>query len=222
MRHRRLLFLALAALTACSSSDTLRSSELSDTGWGDPESDGGVDTAPGGLSEAVEAAWWWLSADLSVESGQIASEGSSLSADFLDDERNVICSVSAPLGASVREEVVPHESVSYWWTVSIEAWGDGCDEHLELSAMPLEFQLGLGAMHPEILAVLDNLVQAQEGSESMLQGAYASFDSGKSLFVFGAGGTAMDFAGETRDESQVELSGFYFVHPLYPFIYPAD
>ena len=189
---------------------------------GEPSADGDdADTAVDESSQA-EAVWWRLSADLDIAAGEISAGRSSFGAEILDEERYVICSVSASLASGVRESEPPHETIFDWWTVSVEDWGDGCMGDLDIASLPVEFQIGLGEMHPEILAVLDNLVQAEDGSEQILHGAFASFDSSESLLVFGAGGTTADFAGESSEEEESGLSGAYFIHPLYPFVYPLD
>jgi hypothetical protein len=211
----------LCVALGCASGSEGRSNWTDEDG-DEPETAGDdADTALDESSEA-EAVWWRLSADLDIAAGEIIAERSSISAEILDEERFVICSVSASVASGARESELPHETIFEWWTVSVEDWGDGCSGTLDLSSLPVEFQLGLGEMHPEILAVLDNLVQAEDGSEQVLHGAFASFDFSESLLVFGAGGTTADFAGESSDEDESGLSGTYFIHPLYPFVYPLD
>jgi hypothetical protein len=76
-------------------------------------------------------------------------------------------------------------------------------------------------MHPEIVAVLDNLDQAEAGSEDSLSSAFASFDSGESLLVFGTGGTAEQYAGTSAEAVEL-VNGSLFIYPLYPFVIPSD
>ncbi len=196
--------------------------DVSDTAAFDDAIDGGGDSAVSS-GEGLDAAWWNLSANLHFENGNLSLEKSSFSAEILQEDRQEICTV---LGGPVSAEFLddpPHDTIDHWWSFNLDSWDSSCDGVVSVETMPLEFQMGLGEMHPEILAVLDNLPQAENGSEDTLSSAFASFDSGKSLLVFGAGGTSDDFSGVSgKDKYGDGFNGTYFIYPLYPFEFPVD
>ena len=178
------------------------------------------DTADEDSSES-SATWWRLSASLELVDGEILEEKSSFFAEILEDDRHVLCSLSSVPSTVTAAKELPHETIETWWNITVDTWDDSCGGALGKDPVPLEFQLGLGEMHPEIVAVLDNLVQAESGSEDALSSAFASFDSGESLLVFGTGGTAEQYSG-TSPETPELLNGSVYIYPLYPFLIPPD
>ena len=80
------------------------------------------------------------------------------------------------------------------------------------------FQLGVGEMHPEVVAVLDSLDGLGDGAESSLNGAYASFDGGDTLYVFGVAGSLAAYEGAGLSAEEAPLpDGTWIVRGLYAF-----
>ena len=185
----------------------------------------GLDTGDAGDSAADggegEPAWWLLSATIEISDGAVVDETSTLQVQVLDKKHLVICTVLAASPSVTAAEIAPDPAVYTWWRMNGLQWTDDCDAlGVELPA-PSHFYLGVGEMHPEILAVLGTLDDVEEGAADALNAAYASFDDGDTIYVYGAAGPVVAYDGIGEALTAPPLTdGTWLLRPIYPF--PLD
>jgi hypothetical protein len=204
---KRLVWLCPLVL-ACSSDGSYASEKgaYADTG-GDGESADDNDTAVG----FSEPAYWSMDAVLSLSEGEL--QEASLQASVLDQDLETLCAQTYAVEASSAEEV-PHESVISWWELSPgEGEGDCADTALPL---PAPLWIGVGALVADLEALLGP-AELDTASES-LNGAYASFDAGQTLYVYGVAGTDAAFEGSIEPATEAPLAdGSWTLVPLFTF-----
>ena len=221
MSNRTLFHWATLVVVGCGG-ESIREDASMDTAPDIFNGTGGADDSASVEENSSQGAWWRMHASLVIEKGNLSLADSFFDVEVLDEGRNSLCTGYGPVSEAIREKETPHETIQYWWSVELEGWTGTCKEMGRDESLPVSFQLGMGVMHPEILAVLDKLDEVESGAEQLLYSAFASFDSGGSVFVFGAAGTEQDFAGEPGKVEKTELSGNYYIHPLYPFSLQAE
>jgi len=164
-----------------------------------------------------DPAWWWLHANLSISKGEIILEESSLQVELQDEFQNFICIETFPI-AEIVPEKSPSEVIYSWWSLVPGTGAGGCAEKVKTMPLPARLQLGVGDMHPEISAVLGSVSQLSDGAESIVNGAYVSFDDPETLYVYGVAGLEAAFNGEGSLQEEAPLSdGDYTVLGVYAF-----
>ena len=188
-------FLAGCSASGLSESDTVATDverdEPSDQGGGNGgELDSGVSD---GAADVF--AWWRLDADLSIDGGDLTPAGSALQAAMLDPSGVELCVIQGVAGTVTPVLTLPDELLVAWWSLEDIEWSGGCVEELEDAVLPAAFSVGVGVLHPEIVAVLDGMPEATGAVMDSLNGAYAQFDDGGTIYVFGAVGPSEAWAG---------------------------
>lgn len=224
----RLLHLILALSSGCSigakSADEQASDAagaFSDTAEGDATTggSGGFDSG----EPLEDAAWWRLGAAITLdeptdESGGLVTNavGGVVTVESLDAGGVVRCEGQADI-TRFNLLSAPEPEVLVWWQVNLGAWTGTCaDAGVQVPLTSL--QLGVGALHPELLAVLGTVESAVDGSEESLNGAYARVESGASVYVFGVAGTAEAYAGLGSTALEAPLAaGDWVIEPAYSF-----
>ena len=159
--------------------------DLDDTGGS--VDDGGSSTDPG--------SWWLLDATLVISEGELQADGSSLSFIRRSGAETTCQDVLSPVSVAAITPL-PHESVYTWWQVDWDTSAVTCFVDGE-GATRSPLLLGVGAMHPEIEAVLPSLLGTTDSEVALhLNGAYARLPEDDQLLVFGAVGLQSAWAGE--------------------------
>ena len=194
---------------AADSTEGADTGSTTDAGGGD---DGAEDTGP-----VVDvAAWWRLRATIEVVEGLAQAAGGQLEIESYDAELNLRCEATAEV-ARVSELTPSEPALAAWWQVVAGEWSGTCvdwDQPIPVASV----QLGVGEMHPEIVAVLDTVEGASAGSEASLNGAYARVESSGDIYVFGAAGLPAAFAGVGEPATLSPLpDGTWTFAPAYAF-----
>lgn len=168
-----------------------------------------------------EVAWWALGAGIQVTEGTIDLAATSLEIEARQDDGTPICAIeSAPQSLTTMAEYPEGLGMVGWWLIQPGEWFGDCGSMEIESPVDRSFLLGVGAMHPEMVAVLGSVEAAADGSEETLNGAYASFDGGATIYIFGVAGPAEAFAAEGAPAEALPLAdGVWTVLPIYPFAY---
>ncbi len=151
-----------------------------------------------------------------VVEGRASPSGSSLQVVSLDANAVVRCTAAAPV-ERVTTLSPPEPEILAWWQLIVGDWSGDCVDAGE--AVPLEvIQLGVGSLHPEILAVLERVPGAAAGSDLSLSGAYARLETGGPVYVFGAAGLSGAYLGEGGTPTEAPLpDGSWRIEPVYAF-----
>lgn len=204
--------MSVVLLGACK--DSADGADIANAGetWDDSgeESDGGKDLDS-------QPTHWRLSATLVVSDGAVQADQSYLDVGIDDADATEMCFESASLSAVDDAAVQPPEFVA-WYEVSVDAWVSECEDTQAAVPAGSSILLGLGELHPEALALLDTLDEADDSADQSLNGAYASFDGGETAYIFGVGGTAEAFEGVGVAPTEGPLAdGTWVILPLYSF-----
>lgn len=178
----------------------------------DPDAEDTFDTADSGLADSGQQlpSWWTLGASLSVVEGVPDPKASTLTLSVLDDGLLPYCDATAAV-ASAAALAPPHPDVYAWWTLTWEP-AVGCDEIL--FPLPENLLLGIGAMHPEVLA---RLTVSDVPAPTMLNGAYTSLDSLSTLLVYGAAGQPAAWKGKGGPVDLTLPDGTWTIEPVFSF-----
>ena len=123
--------------------------DAADTGsWG---GGGAEDSAYQATPEA-----WTLSGELVVENGLLSAEGSTVTAEVVDALGAVICHEDARVSSSARVVELPDDDVEAWWSILLESGDADSCETAGVQSASESLSLGLGPLHPEVVAVLDS------------------------------------------------------------------
>jgi hypothetical protein len=210
-------WMACVLLAACSAkSMDLENAEAQDTWQGND----GADGDSGGSADELEGPMWWrLDADLVVSSGDIVAADSTLSVTPLNADGVELCVATGAPGAVIPVFPVPDDLLVTWWEVTDISWSPDCDVVDAESATLESLSLGVGAMHPDILAVLGTLPGVSDGAEGTLNGAYARVEIDGPIYVFGVAGPSAAFAGDAGPVASAPLTdGDWQVRGAYTFL----
>ena len=175
-----------------------------------PTIDTATTTAETGLTEDI--VWWQLSGQLQVATGLLDPKLTVLQISLLNKALEPVCTESLPISAQL-EATLPHPDIFAWWLISLGE-GDGGCAGKNIPDKP--FYLGIGSMYADILPGL----QEDPGifDPAALNGAYASFDEGDTLLVFGASGLTETWtAGGEPVEKPPIPDGSWRIEPVYTF-----
>ena len=217
-----LSWLMLCLATACSDmaddaqeADGDGAATGADTGGG-ADAGGGADGAEDTGPVIEAAAWWRLRSHIVVVGGAPQSSGGQLEVSSYDGALNLRCDATASI-ARVSELVASEPELVVWWQVVAGEWSGTCVDW-EQPVPVASVQLGVGEMHPEIIAVLDTVEGASAGSDGSLNGAYARVESAGDIVVFGAAGLPAGFAGTGTPADAAPLAdGTWTFAPAYSF-----
>jgi hypothetical protein len=162
------------------------------------------------------AAWWRLRARIDVVEGVPQAAGGVLELESYDASLNLRCEASAQI-ARVSELAPSESALVVWWQVVAADWSGTCidwDQPIPVASV----QLGVGEMHPEILAVLGTVEEAEANAEASLNGAYARVQGAGEIYVFGVAGPPAAFAGVGEPAVAAPLpDGTWTFAPAYAF-----
>lgn len=176
---------------------------------------GGYDTGDG-ESDSATPVWWRLGATLLLEDGDIDDEESTLDLSLSAEDGVLICEEELPLVRSTFSSGTPDEVVLAWWRMTTSEPTGACAEWA--TPLPDTIYLGIGELHPDILASLDLLGLASVSDS--LNGAYVSLDGGETVYVYGVAGSAAAFSGESPAADELPLfDATWTVLAVYPFAY---
>lgn len=221
MRRRILCCVVLMSLAACSAGDDhALAADQAEESDGDSESDAGGGAFDSGVSDDAGGgfSWWRLDADLEIVGGVLTPDASTLQAALLDDTGAELCVLAGVPGSAPPFLTLPDELLVAWWSLEAIGWSGDCIDELGPAMLPVTFSLGVGAMHPEIVAVLDGMPEASGDATEALNGAFAQFGDGETIYVFGAVGPAAAWAGEGDPSEEAPLAdGVWELRGAYGF-----
>lgn len=205
---------ALLLTAGCSSKNGFGPGAAYDTGGVD-SADAGADTGAG-PDDSVVPAYWRLGASFDVQDGSPQSDGSQLLLEVLAEDEASICADSMVITA-IQAHVEPPDPMVYtWWRISHDPPEAACD--ILDDPVPDGILIGIGEMHPEILAGLDLMGLSAEADS--LNAAYASLDGGDTVYVFGVAGTLSAYDGDASPATDATLAdGEWQIQALYAFSY---
>jgi hypothetical protein len=135
---------------------------------------------------AEEASHWLLSGSLTHTSGELSSEMSSLTIEILSESGTVLCSDGVGISASERATELPDPDLQVWWEIRVAAAREGSCLEGELEGVIGGLMwVGLGPLHPEIEAVMNDSIQELESGDFELRSVFASFEETQPVWVFG-------------------------------------
>jgi len=151
-----------------------------------------------GAERSEDPAYWQMSGTLLVNDGSIQTDLSFLRVVIVGDAGGVLCSDSVGITASTRQADVPEAGVQAWWRVTrTDPESASCLAVEYAIPLPKPVFIGLGAMHPEIEAVLAGDPDHSQDEGSRLRSVYASMSEASAVWVFGVA--------ETTSEEEVEV-----------------
>ena len=164
-------------------------------------------------------ATWEISGQIVLDSDVVVEDSSSLSVRLLSETRQVLCEANTVIETATAMDATqyPDEALLGWWRLFVEpSSSESCFSTTYTFPVPVPMMLGIGAMHPEILAAAG--ADESLGDISGLNGAYASMDGGDTVWVFGVIGTELAFEGGLDPEESAPLSdGKWLIEPVYSF-----
>ena len=178
----------------------------------DPSPEDVTETADSGLMDSGQQlpSWWTMGASLSVVEGVPDAKASTLTLSVLDDALLPYCDATAAVASATALDP-PHPDVFAWWALTWEP-AVGCEGIL--FPLPENVLLGVGAMHPEVLA---RLTVADVPAPAMLNGAYTSLDSLSTLLVYGAAGQPAAWKGKAGPVDLALPDGTWTIAPVFSF-----
>jgi hypothetical protein len=210
-----------AALFLCSASSgcmgDMAINELSDTGASDDtggsplDSDG--DTADW---DQADPAWWSLAATVLVEDALPVQGDTSSLVSLIDESADTgspICQASF-VEPPITTLDSPDASIFHWWEISLsDPSSSDCSSHL-LTRVPDSVELGVGALHPDIAALLEPA--GYDEIASYLYGAYLRVPGTDTIWTYGVAATTAGFDAEQLPVDEGPLpNGTYSVVPIY-------
>jgi hypothetical protein len=187
----RVAFLLIWGVVGCS--DAKMAMNGSDEASMDSvEMDTGLDMESG-AEEVEDPAHWRMSGTLLVNEGDIQSELSFLHVAIVGDAGSTLCADNIGIAMASRMMEVPEAGVQVWWrVVRTEPDPTSCLAQEYPMPLPKPVFVGLGAMHPEIEAVLAGDTDGSHADDARLRSVYASMRQDSDVWVFGVAETTSE------------------------------
>ena len=209
-------------LVACSSYEMKATSDIDqyyDTAAGEWEDDGTEENAPEEPSVDVDLnyRWWSLAADLHLDEEGLNKSKSLIAVNLYNQSLEYICTYRFVIQEGLPAEPSFDEGI-LWWRMLLEA----APEELQIETcpslpiIPSTLQLGVGTLHPEILAVWNQIEWSDVvvPTEDLALSSYSSLDNGENIWVYG---------GATTERSTLEeMPNILYLRPAYHFSYEED
>ncbi len=205
--------------TACSSKqDYSGAADSYETGSQDEASDATADSAEQDTAIFVQPVWWRLSAGLFLREGSPVLKDSTLFIELLADDGELLCEQELSLDA-VESLEPPSTLIMSWWSLTPSPSAQLCG--VFDSPLSETIRIGVGSMHPEILAVIGSLSAIDDPAP--LNAAYATIVDDGPLVVYGVAGLpeAYEGLGEVAEEAPIP-DGFWQLKPVYQFSYEQN
>jgi len=164
------------------------------------------------ITPAPDPAWWSIVATVPVAGTNPVTEGTTVSFTAYPDGADAapLCTATSP-AVSITAEVAPDATIYAWWSTALDISDGACDtEDIEI---PTALYLGIGALDPNIVAVLGDAGYAE--LTSSLYGAYVSLDGGGTVYTFGVAGTASSYEGEPVTDGDPIPDGTWQIEGIY-------
>jgi len=214
---RALSACALACSVGCALADGF--APLVESGDGDDSSVAPEDSdADSGGWDGPAPVWWTLSAAILIEEGAPAQGDASVSIALLAEEGEADASLCTATWTSPGMVVldVPDPLLFHWWQLVLDGVPEGnCGAQLQ-RFLPDGGELGIGALHPDVAAVLEPA--GYDGLSGYLYGAYLRPAQARDdvIWAFGVAGTEASYLAEELPVSQAPLpNGTYRIEPIY-------
>ena len=187
----RMRWLLVSGVVACS-----EASVEMDAAVDESVSSAEMDTASfdGEAADRLEQpAHWRLSGTLLVNDGLIQPELSFLRVVIMGDADGALCDDNVGIVGSVRQSEVPEGGVHAWWEVEgTNPEESSCLRDVYSNPLPSPVYLGIGAMHPEIEAVVAGIPDLDTVEGSRIRSVYAAMAQDASVWVFGMAETSSE------------------------------
>lgn len=216
------LFALSALLPGCTPLDNAGRFDSSDTAASGDDTADDSDTMSAD-SGAQTPSWYTVGASATLSGGLLTALTVTYTLLPETPSEGPICdSPRAPIAA--LDVAPPDPAIYHWWLVELPGDDGGCED---AEPLPTTLLLGLGAMHPDIVAGLE--ADDAEDAASSLYGAYVATDGvsedgqAETVYVYGYAGTAQDFEGQTVPVSTPPApDGEYTLTPVYVLKLPGD
>lgn len=171
--------------------------------------DTGVD-----LEDSDDPVWWRLGAVISIWESEALPDESALGLALEKEDGTTLCEESLALSLLEAQPETPDPSILVWWEAAQSDPEGSCAEWP--TPVPTPLLLGIGAMHPEILARLEP--EGLEAGADSLNASYISLDRGETIFVYGVAGTTAAYLGDAEPALEAPLvDGVWIIRAIYPF-----
>lgn len=189
-----------------------------DSGIADPSFDpeGDMDEGEDPSAEVVPLAWE-LGGQLALDSDLIVEGDSKLEIRLIGEDLSVLCDDTVEIETATAMDATqyPESTLVGWWRIFVgDPTPNGCfTEDFEFP-VPVPMLIGIGPMHPEIVAAVGAIPGL--GSVDSLNGVYTSMDGGETVWVFGVIGTMEAYSGLDGPAESAPLSdGTWTIEPVY-------
>jgi len=181
-----------------------------DSAWNPPDSDDDTDG-----EDQIDPSWWSLAATILMEDGSSVQSDTTVVISLIDDTAdpaNPICQASYDqVELAVLD--LPDANIYHWWQATLGDPVTDCSTH-RLTWIPADIQLGIGALHPDIAALLEPAGHADV--ESYLYGAYVRSGQDDTIWTYGISATAAGWDGEQLPVGEGPVpNGTYSLVPIY-------
>lgn len=178
---------------------------------------GDADADGGGEGSAGAGLWWTLSGALELADGAPLPAAAALDVRVLDDAGVELCVAAVDVDA-VGVVSPPEPVVFGWWELTLGAWDPVCTAAQEARPMGDLITVGVGALHPEIAALLPAQDGLSAAAAARVNGAYAQLSAEAQPVAFGIAGPAEAFAGASGPWTEGPLpDGALTVQAVYRF-----
>lgn len=212
MRRRSIpLVLCVAGSFACSPGDRNKSDGTANDSGGDV-----FDTGPGDDGDGVsdQPVYLRVGGLLQVTAGAVEVGDSQLQQELLNEDAELLCDDVLAVNEASAEATDEESALLGWWELALDPPLSDCAS-LE-DASPTSLFLGIGLMDPEIVAAL--APKGLKEAADSLYAAYASFDKGVHIYVFGVAGLPAQYEADAEAPPVDGLAdGLYDVRGIYTF-----
>lgn len=192
------------------------------------KADSGVNSASVAIDDTptegpfIDPSWWRLKASLRVVAGQLVASGSELEVTVLDRDGTELCTELFLVESTNTVPALPDPSILVWWSVERGEGSGECTAVVDLTSLPSQIYLGVGALHPELIAVAGRVPEIPDSGPETLNGAYARIGSSmQDIWVFGFAGDVPAWEGTAGPSSVAPLpDGIWTLAGVYGFPLP--
>jgi len=191
-----------------------------DSGAAEPAIDADEGTFDGDdPSTEVAPLAWELGGQLILDSDVIVEGTSQLEIRLIGEDLSVLCDdiVEVETATAMNASQYPESTLVGWWRIFVgDPTPNGCFTDEYEFPVPVPLLVGIGPMHPEIVAAVGAVPSL--GDVDALNGVYTSMDGGETVWVFGVIGTQDAYDGIAGPEESAPLSdGAWTIEPVYSF-----